>query len=97
MCVCVCAEWHWSLERHANSPADFRKLVFELAKIRSLCYESPLAFIPNELLFLILEAVPYEPPAEPTPAPSTSTSTSTSTFSSMTHDPITRKRRCVIS
>jgi len=50
--------WRWQPSLHPWAPAEFQELVWTLALIRAFC-DTPLALLPNELLFLLLEHTPY--------------------------------------
>jgi len=48
-------EFIWSPSRHKYAPKAIRKVVHIMTMIRSLCIESTISMLPNELLFLIFE------------------------------------------
>jgi len=47
--------YEWTVNKHRYAPRNVREVVNEVTNIRSLVPESPLALMPNELLFLIFE------------------------------------------
>jgi len=53
----VCAAYQWRVDRQEYAPRSISIVVHTLTMIRSLCDDSVLVHIPNELLFLIFEAL----------------------------------------